>query len=144
VLGVPFKSPALIDTLDEYVLVLRKSSRLRFNEALPRFHFYGTDICMTARKRNINCYAISAYTVHNTSYGLLSPEFYECYWHIKKRWQEFLPIQTPCIRITKWNKDYCIRRLKAAYFTLIGRNQTIPRVSDPAAILRAYPDQTVR
>jgi hypothetical protein len=144
VLGVPFDSPVKIDTLDEYVLILRKSSGLRFNEALPRFHFYGTDICMTARKNNMNCYAISAYTVHNTSYGLLSQEFYECYWHIKRLWREFLPIQTPCIRVTQWNEDYYIRRLKAAYFNLIGRDLTIPRVSDPAVVLRSHPDQTIR
>lgn len=142
VLGAPFDNPVVIDTLDEYILVLRKSSGLRFIDSLPRFHLYGTDICMAARKQSINCYAFSAYTVHNTSYGFLSPEFYECYWHIKGRWREFLPIQTPCIRITQWNEDYFIRRFKSACFRLIGRDQIVPRIADPASVLREYPDQS--
>src|SRR5271156_6016867 len=92
-LGKPFTQPVAIDTLDEYVLIMRKSSGLRFDPNLPHFHYYGTDICLSARKNEKCCYAISAFSIHNTCYGQLPPEFFECYWHVKRKWKEFLPIQ---------------------------------------------------
>ena len=136
ILGAPFERPVPIDTLDEFILILRKSSGLRFDPALPHFHFYGADICMSARKQKLGCYAISAFSVHNTSYGPLSPEFYACYWPIKKKWKEALPIQTTCIKITSWNEDFVYRRFKQACFSLLGRNTTpLPRLEDPRSVL---------
>jgi hypothetical protein len=145
VLGAPFAAPVAIDTLDEFILILRKSSGLHFDETLPYFHFYGTDICMTARKQNKNCYAISAFTVHNTSYGYLAPEFFACYWHTKKKWKEFLPIQTPCIRVTRWNEDLIVRKVKKFCFTVMGRDQKpVPRIEDPRSVLQFAPTQPER
>ena len=137
VLGKPFAQPIAIDTLDEYVLIMRKSSGLRFDPKLPHFHFYGTDICLSARKKKKSCYAISAFCIHNTSYGLLPPEFFECYWHVKRKWKEFLPIQTSCIRVTRWNEELIVRRLKHVYLTLFRRDYKLfPRLEDPRSVLQ--------
>ncbi len=137
VLGKPFAQPIAIDTLDEYVLIMRKSSGLRFDPKLPHFHFYGTDICLSARKKKKSCYAISAFCIHNTSYGLLPPEFFECYWRVKRKWKEFLPIQTSCIRVTRWNEELIVRRLKHVYFTLFRRDYKLfPRLEDPRSVLQ--------
>jgi hypothetical protein len=38
-IGKPLAVPELVQTLDEIVLILRKSSGLRFDETLPHFHF---------------------------------------------------------------------------------------------------------
>ena len=92
ILGGPFEQPTTIDTLDGFILILHESSGLRFDPTLPLFHFYGTDICMSARKQKCGCYAPSPFTVHNTSDRPLAPEFYKCYWHAEKRRKEFLPI----------------------------------------------------
>ena len=51
VMGKPTDRPGPVQTLDEIVLILRKSSGLRFDDRLPHFHFYGADICMTAAAR---------------------------------------------------------------------------------------------
>ena len=126
VLGAPFKQPVAVETLDEYVLIMRKSSGLRFDPGLPHFHFYGTDICLSARTKNKNCYAVSAFSIHNTSYGALPPEFFDCYWAVKRKWKAFLPIQTPCIRITRWDEDLIIRRLKHIYFSLFKKGLQDP------------------
>ena len=68
-----------VQTLDEIVLILKKSSGLRFDDSLPHFHFYGTDICLRAAQRGMRSYAISAFCVHNTHQTLVLPEeFYEC------------------------------------------------------------------
>jgi len=55
-----------VQTLDEIVLIFRRDSGLSFDETLPHFHFYGTDICMRAAEQGRQCYAISAFCVHNT------------------------------------------------------------------------------
>jgi Glycosyltransferase like family len=137
ILGEPFEKPIEIETLDEYVLILRKSSGLRFDNNLPGFHFYGTDICMTAHETGKKCYAISAFAVHNTSYGPLSKDFFACYWPVRKKWQKNLPIQTSCIRITQWNEDFIKRRLKERIFRVLGRDMTLkPRIPDPSAVLK--------
>lgn len=136
ILGNPFERPVPIDTLDEFILILRKSSGLRFDPTLPHFHFYGTDICMAAREQKRGCYAISAFSVHNTSYGHLAPEFYRCYWHVKKRWRKYLPIQTTCIKVTQWNGELIYRRLKFFGLSLLGRNmKPLPRLQDPQSVL---------
>ncbi len=136
VLGKPFELPVEMETLDEYALILRKSSGLRFDPALPHFHFYGTDICMAARERGLRSYAISAFAVHNTSYGPLAPDFFRCYWPIRKKWAKYMPIQTSCIRITRWNRDFIVRRLKDRIFRLMGRDMTLkPRLADPRVVL---------
>jgi hypothetical protein len=141
ILGEPFQHPVPIDTLDEFILILRKSSGLRFDPSLPHFHFYGTDICMLAREQKRGCYAISAFTVHNTSYGYLAPEFYLCYWHVKKRWRKFLPIQTTCIKVTRWNKELIYRRVKYIGVCLLRRNlKPMPRLEDPRSVLHPVRD----
>jgi hypothetical protein len=139
-LGEPFEQPTPIDTLDECILILRKSSGLRFDPTLPYFHFYGTDICMSAREQKRVCYAISAFSVHNTSYGHLAPEFYKCYWHVKKRWRKYLPIQTTCIKVTRWNGELIYRRLKFIGLSLLRRNmKPVPRLQDPRSVLQPAP-----
>jgi|SRR5580698_7155186 hypothetical protein len=137
IFGQAFDNPVTVDTLDEFVLILRKSSGLRFDPTLPHFHFYGMDICMAARKNNKKCYAISAFSVHNTSYGFLSQEFFNCYWHVRRRWREFLPVQTTCIKVSVWNEDLIVRKLKLILLPMIGRKvKILPRLEDPRSVLQ--------
>jgi hypothetical protein len=132
ILGKTFSAPVRIDTLDEFFLIMRKSSGLTFDATLPHFHLYGTDICMAARQKMKACYAISAFSVHNTATTSLAPEFFECYWHIRRRWKQFLPIQASCIRISRWNRDLIVRRIKGTYFSLVGKaSQPTRRMEDP-------------
>jgi len=136
ILGEPFERPVAIDTLDEFVLIIRKSSGLRFDPSYPYFHFYGTDICMSARVAGKRCYAISAFSIHNTRYGPLSDEFYQCYWHARSKWRGYLPIQTTCIRITRSNGEWIARRLKHVLFKMLGRDMSLrPRLDNPQSVL---------
>jgi hypothetical protein len=115
-IGEP-SDPSEVQTLDEIVLIFRKSSGLRFDAALPHFHLYGTDICLRAAKKGMNSYAISAFCVHNTYTNYILPEeFYECCKYMRRMWSESLPIQTTCIRITRSNLPIRLRRLREAYF----------------------------
>jgi hypothetical protein len=114
--GRPFSEPAPVQTLDELVLILKKSSGLRFDENLPHFHLYGADICLTAAQRHLNSYAISAPCVHNTKQGAILPdEYYRCSTYIRRKWRSSLPIQTTCAELTRFNFGLYERRLREAW-----------------------------
>ena len=88
-------------SLDEVVLIFRKSSGLMFDEYLPGYHLYGADICAEARRQGRKSYAISAFCIHNTNIGGILPlEFWKCYLFMRRKWMNSLPIHTPCTRIS--------------------------------------------
>jgi glycosyltransferase involved in cell wall biosynthesis len=140
VIGRPMQHPVEVQTLDEIVLILRKSSGLRFDDALPHFHFYGTDICLRAAKSGMKSYAVSTFCIHNTNQTLVLPaEFYQCCKHVKKVWKEYLPIQTTCIRITKSNLQIYSRRLREFYLRHIRHKEYGgTRVRDPLSLLQQF------
>ena len=137
VIGQPSDRPAPVQTLDEIVLILRKSSGLRFDEGLRHFHLYGADICLRAAKRGMKSYAISAFCVHNTHHSLVLPsEFYESCRHVKQVWKDALPIQTTCIKVTRSNLPLYVRRLREAYRRYIRRQEVAgTRVSNVQQLL---------
>jgi hypothetical protein len=138
IVGMPLDHPTPVQTLDEIVLVLRKSSGLRFDDKLPHFHFYGSDICLRAAKMGLTCYAIPAFCIHNTHQPLILPrEFYECCQYVRRAWKNYLPIQTSCIRITKYNIPVYTRRLREIYLRYIrGKEFGGVRASDPQRLMR--------
>ena len=138
-MGRPFPRPMEVRTLDEIVLILRKSSGLRFDEQLPHFHFYGTDICLRAAKLGMKSYAIPAFCVHNTHQSLVLPdEFYDCYRQVKRTWRDHLPIQTTCIKVTKYDLPLYARRLREKYLRYIRRKEVGGNRADDIAQLLAH------
>jgi Glycosyltransferase like family len=137
VIGRPM-APQPVQTLDEVLLVLRKSSKLKFDEQLPGFHFYGTDICLAAATQGMQCYAVSAFCIHNScQYFEFPPEFYSSYRLIKSKWRHALPIQTSCIRVSRFDWDPWKRRVKRAIAFTIGRSlRRGERIEDPNMILQ--------
>jgi glycosyltransferase involved in cell wall biosynthesis len=101
-LGKAFEPPSEVSTLDEVLLVLRRSSGLRFDEYLPGFHLYGTDICLQARRRGMKNYAISAFCIHNSN-GIrwLPLAFWKSFFYVRRKWRDELPVYSPCMRITR-------------------------------------------
>lgn len=69
------KLPVQVQSLDEHCLIIRKNSRLCFDEELGGFHFYGADICLQARQKGMKCYAIDA-CVEHLSGGKEDANFY--------------------------------------------------------------------
>ena len=132
VAGKPFEGVIEVETLDEVVLILRKSSGLRFDERLPGYHMYGTDICLEARRRRMKCFSIPAFCIHNTvGYKMLPMDYWKNYLFIRKKWKSQLPIASPCADITyscwpmmRWN-------LTRAINILSGRHKLSAPVSDP-------------
>jgi Glycosyltransferase like family len=138
VLGEQFESPEPVQTLDEIVLIFKKRPKLLFDQHLPHFHFYGTDICMRAAKLGMKSYAMSAFCIHNTSQILrLSKDFYRCYCHIRRVWKDDLPIQTTCIRISRFNAHLYRRKLEECCLSHLRQKLSpVPRSIDPIRILK--------
>jgi hypothetical protein len=137
VIGRPLVNPEAVQTLDEVVLILRKSSGLKFNEQLPGFHLYGTEICLTAAALGMQSYAISAFCIHNSRQHFRLPDdFYVSYRHVKRMWRKSLPIQTSCIRISRFDGDIWMRKLRETADRILHRTpQKGPRTEDPRIIL---------
>lgn len=75
----------MVQTLDESVLILKKSNKLKFDERLLYYHMYGTDISLQSYDRGLNVYVINVPIEHRTKWtagnGIGESEAY-----IKKKW----------------------------------------------------------
>jgi len=135
VLGARFDEPQPVQALDEIVLIMRNSRRLRFDQGLSHFHLYGADLCLTAQARGLRAYAISAFCIHNGNYQLvLPPQFYQDYRYLKRKWRAHLPIQTPCIRISRFDRDLRERRVREFFRKLRGQVIGQFRAENPALL----------
>lgn len=98
---VPMR-PEPVISFDEMLIVLRRSSGLRFNEAQPGWHFYATDICCRARTQGLGAYALGLPCIHNDRFhGALGDDFTEGYRWMQSAWPQFLPIQTPVTKLSR-------------------------------------------
>jgi glycosyltransferase involved in cell wall biosynthesis len=135
--GKAFEGVIEVETLDEVILIFRKSSGLRFDPNLPGYHLYGSDICLQARTKGKKCYAVSALCVHNTNtYGLLPLQFWQCYWFMRGKWRSQLPIHTPCTVITRWCWPVISWNLARLKNLLLRQHETFERVADPSEVYR--------
>jgi hypothetical protein len=134
-LGDSFEEPVEVESLDEVVLILRKSSGLRFDEMLPGFHMYGTDICLEARRQSMRRYAISAFCIHNSNgYASLPAQYWRSYWLMRRKWKSQLPVATTCKEITFWCWPLIQANLEQAA-SIVKRPQTPgKRVANPAIL----------
>ena len=135
--GKEISEPEPVETLDEILLVVRKSSGLRFDQSLPHFHLYGTDICLAARDKGMSCYVVPGFCIHNTNQILSLPdEFYECYDFLKKKWKKYLPIYTSCVKISRFDEELLIRSIRSLCAKALGRKKTAKvRLEDPRTVL---------
>lgn len=136
-LGGEFEGGAPVRTLDEAVLIVRRSSGLRFDPGLTGFHLYGTDLCLTAAIRGLGSYAISAYCVHNTNgYKLLPMQFWRDCLYIRTKWRAQLPIVTPCIEITQGGWPMIHWNARRLVSLALGRVHPGQRIEDPTSLCR--------
>lgn len=97
-----FDSPAPVRSFDEIVLVLRKNGGLRFDENLPGFHLYGTDIAMSAAKADFGAYVFDAPVIHNSIWRKkLGLSYCAAYRYMQRKWWDELPVYTLVLPITR-------------------------------------------
>jgi GT2 family glycosyltransferase len=131
-LGAPFDRPMECLTLDEMLLVKRRSSGLMFDERLPGFHLYGTDICLEARGRYVKSYVIPAFCIHNSNGIVRLPKsFWQAYLYLRRKWWNQLPIFTPCTTITRWCGPLGRSVLRGTIDAIFFGNAAGKRTADP-------------
>jgi hypothetical protein len=99
-LGEPPPLPALAHTLDEIVLAVRKDAPLRFDPTLG-FHFYGSDICLSAQKEGWASAVLRAECFHHSRGVGLPPGFGDSAKVFAAKWRAELPIATSCVFIDR-------------------------------------------
>jgi SAM-dependent methyltransferase len=92
------KLPAAVDTLDELLLALPRQVGLRFEPAVG-WHFYGSDLCLQARRSRLAVVALDAPCSHNTRNNWYPPGFSESGAAFARKWADALPLATPCILV---------------------------------------------
>lgn len=137
VVGGPFEEPIESRSLDEMVLVMRRGTGLRFDEAMPGFHLYGTDICLEAAQRGLKSYIVPAPCLHNSNgLWLLPSEFWRGYLYVRRKWRAQLPIRTPCVRITHWCAPMLRKSVRGFLNKMSGRYPVGQRHEDPGQFYR--------
>ncbi|NLF42697.1 MAG: hypothetical protein GX587_08380, partial [Bacteroidales bacterium] len=108
--GSNIDNPVEAISLDELLFVVKKSSNLYFDEELPGWHMYGTDIVWEALKKKMNSYIINAPVIHNSlPIFYFDKDFKKSYFFIRKKWRKHLPIKTTCVMISRFALKFLIK-----------------------------------
>jgi hypothetical protein len=69
-----FRHNGKVNTLDECCIIIDKASLVSVSDKITGYHFYGTDICINARKKGFSTYVID-YPITHKSKGNLDAHF---------------------------------------------------------------------
>jgi glycosyltransferase involved in cell wall biosynthesis len=136
------RPPVRVQSLDEFVLIMRKSNGLKFDRSLRSFHLFGTDICLEAEKLGFINYSISNYCIHNSiSIKWLPCDFWNCAEYLRDKWKGKLPVKTCCVVINPSRLVMLITRISSCLSTLISlvkknRIYRKKRLDDPSILVK--------
>lgn len=138
--GGEFDLPASVASIDELLIILRRSSGLIFDDQLPGFHLYGTDIVQAALSKQKTAYVICAPVVHNSFPSLyLGADYFAAHRYLMRKWKATLPIVTCVASIDNSYMSYLKLRLRYWVNQFRHRNvsrQQLDRCYDPINIAR--------
>lgn len=113
IIGRVALAPIETSSIDEAVIIVRRGSGLRFDETLPGFHLYGSDIVHSAMQRNMKSYVMALPLVHNDGFKpFLDQSFEDAFNHQHRKWRDHLPISTPVTKITRYKLSFFRNQLK--------------------------------
>lgn len=121
-------------TIDEMVIVLNRKAEIQFDNKLPGYHLYGTDICFEAKKKRLENYIIKNFCIHNSLPVInLDNSFWKACNFIRKKWSDDLPITTTCIKLSKNYINYLIHKTNKniSYFLAAKSKGFIERIKNP-------------
>lgn len=128
--------PAQIGAADEQLLVLKAGTGLFFDDALPGFHLYGTDIIQTALSLGRKSYSIDAPVVHHDKPVInLDAGYRKAYRYMQKKWWDRLPIPNLIAPLTRSFFTLYEYDLRIRYIRRGMRKRIVP-TSDPSLIAK--------
>jgi hypothetical protein len=138
VVGEPFRGIYEAISLDEMVLIVRRSAGLTFDEQLPGFHLYGTDICLEARRRGLRSYILPVFCIHNSNGIQRFPAaFWTGYRYLRCKWRDQLPLHTCCTSITRLGWPMVRRRLRDTLYDRFSPRGVGTRCADPDTLYQS-------
>jgi len=137
VCGEPFRDPVRIASLDEIVLIVRRTSKARFDPALPSFHLYGTDIVLNAETLGESAYVVDAPVIHNSKpVRRLGLDYMAAYRFMVRKWAARLPWPTVIHPLMKNPFPLAFRRMRIRYKAIFRSSTLFDQLSDPAGKAR--------
>lgn len=118
-LGAPGFGFDQIDSLDELLLILKREDPYRFDEDLPHFHLYGTDLVQSCLAMGKSAWAVEMPVVHNGQrVDSLSGGYTLAYNYARRKWRDRLPIATTICRVSRnpyylWRAKWAVRKIPA-------------------------------
>jgi len=130
-------APAPVVSVDEMVILVNLATGLQFDEQLPGYHLYGTDIVAESLARGHGTFVIDAPVIHNSlPVRALGRDYEESYCYMKRKWRRQLPMRTLILSITHTRWPVYRQRLRAWKRMLRGRPFATDRHPDPEALAR--------
>ncbi|MDP1598230.1 glycosyltransferase [Phenylobacterium sp.] len=85
--------PKIATALDEVLLVIRRAASIEFDDNLPSFHLYATDLVQIAKQRGLGCYVIDAPVIHHSRPVVsLAGGYMAAYHYLQDKWRGQLPL----------------------------------------------------
>lgn len=124
--------PVKVQSFDEHLFVMRRDAGLQFDEGLPGFHLYGTDIVQIARNAGRGSYAMALPLIHNDGFKeQLGDDYLEGYRFMQKKWRDRLPLLTPVSKVTWHGLNLRRSRWRALSSRRVRIDNAVPNVCDP-------------
>jgi hypothetical protein len=93
--------PTPVVSLDELLLILHRDTDFKFDEGLPGWHLYGTDLVQSAIEEGRAAVAVELPVVHNNRpISNLKASYSEPYRYARRKWKHRLPIPTTIIPLS--------------------------------------------
>ena len=134
-LGGPGFAPTQVGSFDELLMILRRPDGFRFDEELPHFHLYGTDLVQTAISMGRTAWAVELPVVHkNRPIVSLGGGYLLAYRFARRKWRARLPIYTSVCALTYnpfplWRARWRRRHVSARPATLGADSVEIARLA---------------
>jgi len=129
------QQPTEVSSLDEVVLVVRRSTNVVFDPRLPFFHLYGTDVVLAAASAGYKSFAVYCPVVHNSNaLRGLDHTYRAAFDYMCEKWAAELPVRTPiCVlssnRLSLWRTHLRINRRRL--FSRFNRRSPLGPVPSP-------------
>jgi len=132
ILGRVATEPIEVQSFDEHLIVMRRHPGLKFDEDLPGFHLYGTDIVQIARRAGLGAYVMALPLIHNDGFKeQLGSDYLAGYRYMKRKWRAELPLVTS-VAVISWHGLHLARsRWRNATSRMVRSERAAPVGVDP-------------
>jgi glycosyltransferase involved in cell wall biosynthesis len=92
-----------VRSVDELAFLFRRSTNCRFDNMLPDWHLYGTDIILQADAKGLKSYVTEIPVIHNSRpiYSLCGG-YVKSYLYMMKKWRNYLPVYTTIVPLGQY------------------------------------------